>query len=171
MILKFLKKTTTFSCSNSQTGVRSGQPIHQGGDLHVYGKIAALLHLRDHARQAALRHQLCAGSAQRLANACQDFPARSGKKNRPIHQGGDLHVHGEVAALLHLRDHAGQTALRHQLCAGSAQWLANACQDFPAIGRGRKIGHKKERTKCLFFIKCIPEMHITIMSLSPLEKN
>jgi hypothetical protein len=33
-----------------QTGVRSGQPIHQGGDLHVHGKVAALFHLRDHAR-------------------------------------------------------------------------------------------------------------------------
>ncbi len=66
-----------------QTGVRRGQPIHQGGDVHVHGKVAALLHLRDHAWQATLRHQLCAGSAQRLANACQDFPASSGKKNRP----------------------------------------------------------------------------------------
>jgi hypothetical protein len=80
----FGENNNIFLFKFKQTGVRSGQPVDQGGDLHVHGKVAALLHLRDHAGQASLRHQLCAGSAQRLANACQGFSGYwSGKKNRP----------------------------------------------------------------------------------------
>ena len=38
-------------------------------------------------------------------------------------QSGDVHVHGEAAALLDLRDHARQDHLRHHLCHWSSQWL------------------------------------------------
>jgi hypothetical protein len=78
------------------------------------------------------------------------------RRGQPIHQGGNVHVHGKVAALFHLRDHARQAALRHQLCAGSAQRLANSCQDFPSSS-GKKIGNRKEKTKCGFFTRWIPE--------------
>ncbi len=90
------------------------------------------------------------------------------RSGQPIHQGGDLHVHGKVAALLHLRDNARQVTLRYQLCAGSAQRLANACQDFTA--KNKSAARKKEQNVS-FLLNAYRKMHITVMSLSSMEKN